>query len=252
MPQQFNNPDDLLIVQFKILALENEDKSKLAGRPIFDDVEQVEIRGPGSRNSNVHPATEVSHWIDDPYTGRQRQITYAERFNRQYQQFKEHAAQTASGTPLAHLPFLTEGKRAELRSQNVYTVEALAAVDGQELKNLGHGGRELKNKAEEYIARAMTAAPDMQLRAQLDALRARAEVLEADNAMLKANRIKDTAGEKLPPPTAEDKTEAMFDDMTYEQLVDYVTTHTGTAPVGNNSRKTLTRMAMTVKPSKAA
>ena len=31
----------------------------------------------------------------------------------------------------------------------------------------------------------MKAAPDMQLRAQLDALRARAEVLEADNAMLK-------------------------------------------------------------------
>ena len=44
----------------------------------------------------------------------------------------------------------------------------------------------------------------------------------------------------------------MFNDMTYEQLVDYVTTHTGTAPVGNNSRKTLTRMAMTAKPSKAA
>ena len=51
---------------------------------------------------------------------------------------------------------------------------------------------------------------------------------------------------------AEDKTEAMFNDMTYEQLVDYVTTHTGTAPVGNNSRKTLTRMAMNAKPSKAA
>ena len=50
-----NNPDDLLIVLFKNLALENEDKTKLAGRPIFDDVEQVEIRGPGSRNT--HRAT---------------------------------------------------------------------------------------------------------------------------------------------------------------------------------------------------
>ena len=251
MPPQFNNPDDLLIVLFKTLALENEDKSKLAGRPIFDDVEQVEIRGPGSRNSTVHPVNEVSHWMDDPYTGRQRQVTYAERFQRQYNQFKEHAAQTASGTPLAHVPFLTEGKRAELRSLNVYTVEALAAVDGQELKNLGHNGRDLKNKAEEYIANAMKAAPDMQLRAQLDALRARAEVLEADNAMLKG-KIAPSRDEVVAAADAEDRTEAMFNDMTYEQLVDYVTTHTGTAPVGNNSRKTLTRMAMTVKPSKAA
>ena len=39
MPHAINNPDDLLIVLFKNLALENEDKTKLAGRPIFDDVE---------------------------------------------------------------------------------------------------------------------------------------------------------------------------------------------------------------------
>jgi hypothetical protein len=241
------NPDDLLIVQFKTLALENEDKSKLAGRPIFDDVEQVEIRGPGSRNSSVQPANAVWAWVDDPYTGRQRQVTYAERFNRQYQQFKEHQAQTASGTPLAMVPFLTESKRAELRSLNVYTVEALAAVDGQELKNLGHNGRELKNKAEEYIARAMQAAPDMQLRAQLEALRARAEVLEADNAILK--------GKAVPSPTnaaEESPTDTAFDDMSVEQLRDYIATHTGVEPVGTPSRKNLLRMAAEARPNKAA
>jgi hypothetical protein len=238
-----NNPDDLLIVQFKVLALENEDKTKLAGRPIFDDVEHVEIRGPGSRNSTVHPATEVSHWKDDPYTGRQRQVTYAERFNRQYNQFKEHAAQTASGTPLAAVPFLTEGKRAELRSLNVYTVEALAAVDGQELKNLGHNGREFKNKAQEYIDRSLQAAPDMQLRAQLEALRARAEVLESDNAALK---------QKAAPPSADDVVDAAFDAMSVEQLRDYIATHTGVAPVGTPSRKNLLRMAAEARPNKAA
>jgi hypothetical protein len=220
MPMQ--NPDDLLIVQFKTIALENEDKTKLAGRPIFDDVEHVDIRGPGSRNSTVHPVTEVSHWVDDPYTGRQRQITYAERFNR---------------------PFLTEAKRAELRALNVYTVEALAAVDGQELKNLGHNGREFKNKAQEYIDRSLQAAPDMQLRAQLEALRARAEVLESDNAMLK---------QKAVPPSADDVVDAAFDDMSVEQLRDYIATHTGVAPVGTPSRKNLLRMAAEARPNKAA
>ena len=66
----------------------------------------------------------------DPYTGAEKQITYAERFPHQYQQFKAQAAQTKSGTPLDYAPFLTEARRAELRAQNVYTVEQLAAIDG--------------------------------------------------------------------------------------------------------------------------
>ena len=57
-------------------------------------------------------------------------VTYAERFARQYQQFKAQAAQTKSGTPLEYAPFLTEARRAELRALNIYTVEALAAIDG--------------------------------------------------------------------------------------------------------------------------
>ena len=69
----------------------------------------------------------MSHWSDDPVTGEQTQVTYAERFQHQYRQFKTAAAQTKTGTPLDHAPFLTEGRRAELRAQNIYTVEALAA-----------------------------------------------------------------------------------------------------------------------------
>src|SRR4030095_3061226 len=102
----------------------------------------------------------VSHWITDIYGGDARQVTYAERFSRQYQQFKAQSAQTKTGTPLAEVPFLTEARRAELRAQNVYTVEQLVAVDGQELKNLGVGGRELKNKAIEYVEESKLAAPN--------------------------------------------------------------------------------------------
>jgi hypothetical protein len=102
----------------------------------------------------VLPATSVSHWAIDPATGGQIKVTYAERFRRQYQQFKALTAQTKSGTPLTHAPFLTEGRRAEMRALNIYTVEQLAAIDGQELKNIGTGGRELKNAARYSSPRA--------------------------------------------------------------------------------------------------
>ena len=119
---------------------------------------------------SVFPAMAFSHWKNDPETGEQTKVTYAERFMRQYRQFKAMAAQTKSGTPLAHAPFLTEARRAELRAQNIYTVEALADIDGQELKNLGTGGREMKNKAMEYIAESKTQAPNMAAAAELEAL----------------------------------------------------------------------------------
>ena len=185
----------------------------------------------------MFPATAVSHWVGDAFTGGQTQITYAERFARQYQQFKSHQAQTKQGTPLASAPFLTEARRAELRALNVYTVEALAAVDGQELKNLGLGGREAKNAAQEYIANSKASAPNLILQAELDAARARIQALEDDNAAYKKAQLNGTA-----------EFEAMSDD----QLRDFIKVNTGHPPQGNINRKTLVRMAMDARPNKAA
>src|SRR4051812_12241060 len=179
------DPDASLLVLFRNFAVKNDSKSALEGRPIYDDAEVCEIRFPGRRDWQPFLATAVSHWAVDPETGGQMKVTYAERFARQYQQFKAHTAQTKSGTPIAHAPFLTEGRRAELRALNIYTVETLAAIDGQELKNLGQGGRDLKNRAMEFIAEAKTQAPSLQMQAELDALRARNQVLEDDMAAVK-------------------------------------------------------------------
>jgi hypothetical protein len=239
MLQQVNprDPDASLVPTFRNHAQLNETKTLAEGRPIYDDVEVVDIRKPGSRDYNTHPATEVCGWTVDPHTGGQVQVTYAERFSRQYQQFKAQAQQTKSGTPLDHAPFLTEGKRAELRAQNIYTVEQLAAIDGQELKNLGQGGREMKNWAMEYIAESKIAAPNLQLQAELEALRARNQVLEEDMSTLKQRAS-----------TAE----AQFEDMTDDQIHKYIHTHTGYPPQGNLPRKTLVRMAMDARPNRAA
>ena len=49
-------------------------------------------------------------------------------------------AQTKSGAPLRVRPFLSTAPRAELKAQNVYTLESLADIEGAELKNLGPGG----------------------------------------------------------------------------------------------------------------
>jgi hypothetical protein len=232
------DPDDSLLVLFRHEALPNPAKSLAEGRPVCDDIEVCEIRFPGSRDVKAFPPLERSHWAIDPHSGQQIAVTYAERFRFQYQQFKAKQAQTKSGTPLDYLKTLTEARRAELRAQNVYTVEQLAAMDGQELKNLGSNGREMKNQAEEYIAETKAGAPNLQMAAELEALRARNAMLEED-AKHKALT--------QPTPAAED-----FDDMTIEQLRAYITANSGIPPTGSLSHKSLKHLAQGIAKPKAA
>jgi len=208
-------------------------KSAAEGRPIFNDQEIVRVRFPGSDACYVFPATaKASGWISDPLTGEMTQITYAEKFRKQYLQFKERATQTKSGTLLDYVPFLTESKRAELKALNIYTLEALAEVDGQPLKNLGMHGRDLKNKATEYIAETKQGAPSKELIEQLEALKARNAILEEDAKFVSQRQA----------------AEAEFENMSVDQLREFITSNTGHTPQGTLNRKTLIRMAMDARP----
>lgn len=229
--------DEAVVPLFRNLSQPNKAKSDAEGRPIFDDIEVVEIRFAGSRNYGVYPVNEMSHWISDPYTGEQRSITYAERFKRQYYQFKEHQTQTKSGTPIDLAPFLTEARKSELKGQNIYTVEALAVIEGAELKNLGPGGRDMKNQAIEYIEQGKANVPNIQMQAELDAMRAKMAVLEEDNAALK-NKSAATG-------------ESRFEAMDLDQLREFITTNTGHSPIGSLNKRALIRLAMEVPTPKA-
>ena len=82
------------------------------------------------------------------------------------------------------------------------------------------------------------AAPNKQMLAELEALRARNAVLEEDNQFKK--QLEERA------PVNE------FDNMSDKQLREYITTNTGQAPQGNVARRTLVRMAMDAQPKEVA
>lgn len=160
---------DLLVPRFFKHVQPNPAASKAAGRPIFDEFEAVEIRFSGDRGMvRVFPAHET-----EPNATRERgeTVTYAMLYNEQYRKFKANETQDVSGTPLSEAPFLTEGRRRELKAMNVHTVEALAAIDGQPLKQLGMGGRENKLQAQAYLARAAGSADVTSLAAEVASLR---------------------------------------------------------------------------------
>src|SRR4030095_1420159 len=101
-------------------------------------------------------------------------------------------------------------------------------------KNLGLGGRDLKNLAQAYIDDAKNNnAPLLEMKARLDAVEARHQVLEQDLVLLQQRKA---------------AAETQFDSMTDAELRDYIKTHTGVAPVGQPAHKNLVRMAVDAQP----
>ena len=87
-------------------------------------------------------------------------------------------------------------------------------------------------------------AVNTQMQAELEALRAKNQLMEEDLAMLKARKVE---GTKM-VLEADDE----FDGMNDHQLRDFITTHSGSAPHGMLGRKNLLRLAREAAPKENA
>jgi len=229
--------EDLVVAKFRMHAMPNEGKSKAAGRLVVDDIEVVEIRFAANRQTvAVFPAHEVFKWKSDPETGMREEWTYAMEYADQYKKFKASEVQSQSGTPLAELPFLSAGKRLELKALNIHTAEALAALDGRNLLNLGMGGRHLKTQAQAWLDSATGGAAVTRLADENLTLKENMAVLQAQVAEMIA-----AAQAKKGQPEPQDKA---LEDCTDAELKAYIKAQTGKGPPGNPSRATLLEQAM--------
>lgn len=170
-----NDPDLTLGVEFFMKPVELPAKSKEAGRPIFEDREMVRIVFPGdSKREHVAPANEM-HFVSQ----HRRQMTYAERFADTYRRFKDANSDQIVGTPITHLPFLTEARRAEFRAAGIKTAEQLAGLPDVTIKKMGPGFREFVTQAKAYLKAAEGTAQFTAMQEQIDALKAQ---IAANNA----------------------------------------------------------------------
>jgi hypothetical protein len=209
---QVNVQPSTVVATFEILPLINPAKTKTAGRPIYDELEVCRIRFAGNRSTvGVFPANEVFKHAPDE-TGFMQPVTYAMEFQDAYLKFKQGAAQTVGGTPLSELPFLTVGKRLELKALNIHTAETLAALDGNALKSLGMGGRELKDHAVAYLETAAATHSTAQLNEAL-AIRDQ-EIADLKAKVAALSNSEPDAGSAASP----------FADFSTEDMVNWITT----------------------------
>lgn len=235
------NDKDTAIPKFFIKPVQNMAASKEHGRPIFDDVEWVEIRLPGDKLTVFVDTV----WRNDPETGEQvpnggvpgfMPPPYVERWPDIYAKFKAGLVQAQSGTPLEEWPIMSASKVAELKALNIYTVENLADLTDGYLGRLGMGGRALRDQARAYIAEAKDLA--------------QASAVAAENAELR-ERLARLEAMLVQPAAPQDKA---LEDCTDAELKEYIKRETGESVRGNPSRDTLMSRALEIatRPSEAA
>jgi hypothetical protein len=142
--------DEKLFVKFFTRPVLNPSKSTNSGRPIFDEVDCIEIRIPGSQLTSIVAPMKY----------------YMQRFGARYRKWKENQQEVMSGTPLENFPFLftKPGLTAELKALNVQTVEQLAALSDN-FKQKIMGGFELCRQAEDWLTKTAADADDAEKRA---------------------------------------------------------------------------------------
>lgn len=151
------------MVRFSLEPVKDEAASEKEGRPIFREVEYVEIMVPGDKSSIVKRAL---------------RDTDKKRFRRQYAAWKETGNDAALiGMPLAQWPQVTKAQVEELRYFGVHTVEQLAGVSDGNIRNIGPV-MELRQRARDYVEAAKGNAPLGQLRAELEEKNHQLEALQ--------------------------------------------------------------------------
>jgi hypothetical protein len=168
--------DNGLVVHFFVEPELNKLETFLAKRPIYSDVEMVQITPAGAAGRNLQVTSPVTAY-------------YKWRFERDYNNWKQGRSAQESGTPLSALTGMSPALVKELERFHVHTVEQLATLPDNNASAI-RGFHAHKAKAKQFLEAMNTAVPAQALQdelakrdAQIAALMAEVQAMrEADEA----------------------------------------------------------------------
>jgi hypothetical protein len=145
--------DEKLAIRFFVKAAQDMEKTREAGRAIFNEVEFIQIVIPGDRNNViVRPVMDIDK----------------RRFERQYEHWKKtNDSEAVIGTPLEAWGVLNLGQVEEFRYLGVRSVEHMADLH-DDLVGKIMGAAELKRRAQLFIMAAKENAPLQKMQGELE------------------------------------------------------------------------------------
>ncbi len=170
--------DQSVFAQFSLEAIEDQEASLEAGRPIFKSVEMVTIRFPGDNKTVVVRPVKYEDTHTEP--------SDLARFPRQWAAFKSQQEQVVDGTPITEWPPISKAMALSLKGMNIHTVEALASCADSNLTFMG--GQELRQKAKLWLEKAGDGAVVGKLQAEIDDLKA--QLAAKNNEIKELGKVK--------------------------------------------------------------
>lgn len=171
------NPDTALVVRFHRKPIEQPFRTKEQGRPIFEDVDFIQIFTPGNQLNVIDTPVRPEHKV---------------RFAQQWAAYQaSHGTDSGFvGTPVSAWPFLTASQAEEFKAMKFFTVEQIANASDLQLQSLGMIGganpQVIRARAQAYLNAAAGTAPVESQAAELAEAKAKLEALEKTVAMLTA------------------------------------------------------------------
>lgn len=180
-PQNQQAGDKALLVKFFLKSREDSRATLEKGRPMFKEVEYIDIKIPGNKGGGAcRPAS----------------FADKQRFPEHYAAFKQRMEPPLDGTPLAEWTQISRSQVEALSFANVKTVEHLAEMADVNLSNF-QGGNTLKRLANEWLKNSSeeaTIAEKVVMQTEIEELKEQVKLL--------LSRIEKTNAEKTVTATA--------------------------------------------------
>ena len=168
------DPDSVMIVRFYKRAVRNNFKSKLEGRPIFEDKVYCEY----------YPAGDTTLKMDVP-----AHEAHKARFAKQWAYYERTQGGDSRevGTPLSQWAILSPADVENLKGLKFNTVENIAAASDSTLQTLGMGiagmaPHILRTRAQAYLGAAKDSALPQQQAEQIEKLKHEADERDEKHA----------------------------------------------------------------------
>lgn len=225
--------DENLVVSFSLEDFKNETRTREEGRAVFEDREMISITLAGASSPVIVAPASSYCTMPELEMGQGTQVRYQDRFPEDYDRWKEGQEAAVVGTHIKHAAFLSKADVSNLTACNVFTIEQLSDLGGEQLRRVGINGRKWQQMALAYLESASSTKDATSFAAE------KASLLEEIAALRASLETKTEGSTGIVPVSSSVEEKEKPECVRKDEIKQEIARITGKKPLGNPSLERL-------------
>lgn len=138
-------------VMFERRAEEDRAASIAEGRYVAKDIDYALITPHGSKDQIERVVKDWFEHLEQQVREERFDAVWLSKYKAAYENWKAGKEIPIEGTPILNWPLLSPAQVRMLQDLHILTIEALAGSNEEAIRRMGMGGRNLVNKAQEFL-----------------------------------------------------------------------------------------------------